>query len=116
MSRLTLTLFAAAVAIMPLAGRAETPAAKTPKTVQMTLSDAGVSPTEVKATKGETLRLAITRKTDATCVKQLVVQDYGINQPLPLNKTVFVDITPKAAGKVRFLCGMGMNFATMVVQ
>jgi plastocyanin domain-containing protein len=91
-------------------------AAKTPRTVEMTLTDAGVSPSEVKATMGEPLRLAITRKTDSTCVTGIVVQDYGINQPLPLNKTVVVDITPKASGKVRFLCPMGMNFATMVVN
>ena len=114
MSRLTLIFLSAVAIALPLAGRAQ--ATKAPRTVEMTLTDDGVAPAEVKATKGEPLRLAITRKTNATCITQLVVQDYGINQPLPLNKTVFVDITPKAAGKVRFMCGMGMNFATMVVQ
>jgi plastocyanin domain-containing protein len=130
MNRLTLTLSAAAMLALPLAGRAQmhdhsammkeaakvAPAATAPRTVDMTLSDDGVSPSEVKATKGEPLRLAITRKTSSTCITGMVVQDYGINQPLPLNKTVLVDITPKASGKVRFLCPMGMNFATMVVQ
>jgi plastocyanin domain-containing protein len=130
MSRLTLTLFAAAVAALPFAGSAQThdhgammkeaagaaTSAKTPRTVEMTLSEDGVSPSEVKATKGEPLRLAITRKTNSTCITGVVVQDYGINQPLPLNKTVLVDITPKASGKVRFMCPMGMAFATMIIQ
>jgi len=130
MNRLTLTLLAVVAGLAPFVGNAELQkqgatrknvftsavAATAPRTVEMTIADTGVSPTEVKAVKGENLRLAITRKTNSTCITALVVQEYGINQPLPLNKTVFVDITPKASGKVRFLCGMGMNFATMVVQ
>jgi plastocyanin domain-containing protein len=113
MRRLPLTLIAAAALALPFAGRA---APKAPRTVEMTLADSGVTPTEVKATKGEPLRLAITRKTDATCATQLVVKEYGINQPLPLNKTVYVDLTPKESGSVRLMCGMGMKLATMVVQ
>lgn len=127
-NRLSLTLLATAAVALPLvalaqmhdhsamAKAASTAQAKAPRTVEMVLTDDGVTPTEVKATKGEPLRLAITRKTDATCVKQVVVQDYGINQPLPLNQTVVLDITPKATGKVRLLCGMGMTFGVMVVQ
>lgn len=130
MSRLTLTLLVAAALTVPLAGRAEShdhmnmkkadakaaAATNAPRTVEMTLSDDGVSPNEVKATKGEAIRLAITRKTNSTCITGIVAQEYGINRPLPLNKTVFVDITPKATGKVRFLCPMGMAFAIMVVN
>lgn len=130
MSRLSLTLIAAAMLTLPFTGSAEmhdhqammkeapkaAPAAKAPRTIEITLSNDGVTPRDVTATKGEPLRLAITRKTNATCATQVVMQDYGINQPLPLNKTVQVDFTPKTSGKVRLLCGMGETIAVVTVQ
>lgn len=90
--------------------------AKAPRVVQMTISDDGVSPMAIPAKQGESLRIAITRTTNSTCITQVVVKDYGISQPVPLNKTVNVDITPKTTGKVRVSCGMGMNFAVLNVQ
>jgi plastocyanin domain-containing protein len=130
MSRLTLTLFTAATMALPFAASAQmhdhsamskdvvktAAAPKAPKTIEITMSNDGVSPRDMTATKGEPLRLAITRKTNATCATQLVMQDYGINQPLPLNKTVVVDFTPKASGKIRLLCGMGETIAVVTVQ
>jgi plastocyanin domain-containing protein len=94
----------------------EAAAKASPKVVDMTISDDGISPMQIAAVKGEPLRINITRKTNGTCITQLVVQDYGIKQDLPLGKTVAVDITPKTSGKVRLACGMGMTFATLVVQ
>lgn len=90
--------------------------AKSPTVVQMTISDDGVSPMAIAAKQGEPLRIAITRTTNSTCITHVVVRDYGINQAIPLNKTVNIDITPKATGKVRVACGMGMNFAVLNVQ
>ncbi len=129
MSRLTLILFAATMAALPFAGSAQhdhgammkkadtaAPAPKAPRVIEITLSNDGVTPRDVTAIKGEPLRLAITRKTNATCATQLVMQDYGISQPLPLNKTVLVDFTPKTSGRVRLLCGMGETIAVVTVQ
>ncbi|HYD43177.1 MAG TPA: cupredoxin domain-containing protein [Anaeromyxobacter sp.] len=110
---LTAAGLAAAALILPSQGNA---AGAAPKVVQMSISDDGVSPMAIPAKQGEPLRIAITRTTDATCITHVVVKDYGINVPIPKNKTVNVDITPKATGKVRVACGMGMNFAVLNVQ
>ena len=77
------------------------------RTVEMAVTENGFEPSKVKANKGEKVRLVVTRKTDSTCAKEIVIKDQGINQPLPLNKAVTVSFTPKKAGDYRFSCAMG---------
>ncbi len=78
------------------------------RTVEMTVTDDGFVPSKIKAKKGEKLRLVVTRKTDRTCATEIVVKDHGINQPLPLDKAVTVEFTPKKSGEIRYACGMDM--------
>jgi plastocyanin domain-containing protein len=76
------------------------------RTVEMAVTDNGFEPSKVKAKKGEKVRLVVTRKTESTCAKEIVIKDAGINQPLPLNKAVTVEFTPKKSGEIRYACGM----------
>ncbi len=76
--------------------------------VDMQVTDAGFVPDKVKVQKGQKTRLVITRKTDRTCATEIVIKDYGINTPLPLNKTVTVELTPKASGEIKYACAMNM--------
>ena len=117
------TLFAAlalllsspvALAAEPAKGAAPKPAAG--KTVQMTATEDGFIPNRIFAKKGEPLTLVITRTTEKTCSTEIVVKDYGINQPLPLNKPVTVTFTPTKSGNVRYACGMDMNTGLLIVQ
>jgi plastocyanin domain-containing protein len=78
------------------------------RVVEMAVTDEGFVPSQVKVKKGEKVRLLITRKTDRTCATEIVVKDYGINTPLPLNKTATVELTPKASGEIRYACAMNM--------
>ncbi len=78
------------------------------RTVQMTVTQDGFEPSKVKAKKGEKLRLVVTRKTDKTCATEIVIPGYGINQKLPLDKPVTVELTPKASGEIKYACGMDM--------
>ncbi len=78
------------------------------RTVEMQVTQDGFVPSKVKANKGEKLRLVVTRKTDITCAKEIVIPGYGINQPLPLGKPVTVELTPKASGEIKYACGMDM--------
>ena len=78
------------------------------RTVEMEVTEDGYVPAKIKALKGEKLRLVITRKTDRTCAKEIVIKDHGINKPLPLGKTVTVELTPKASGELKYACGMDM--------
>lgn len=86
------------------------------KVIELSVTDKGFEPASVKVSKGVPLKLVVTRKTDRTCAKQIVVKDYGINVDLPLNKAVEVMITPKAAGNLGYACSMGMISGVLVVE
>lgn len=57
---------------------------------------------------GRPVTLVVTRKADVTCATELVIREYGINQPLPLGEVVEITFTPKRAGTVRYSCSMDM--------
>ncbi len=78
------------------------------RTFQMQVTEDGFVPSRVKAKKGEKVRFVITRKTDRTCAKEIVIKELGINQPLPLEKPVTVEFTPKKSGELKYACGMDM--------
>jgi plastocyanin domain-containing protein len=78
------------------------------RTIEMAVTEDGFVPAKIKASKGEKLRLVITRKTERTCATEIVIKDHGINQPLPLHKTVMVEVSPKKSGEIRYACGMDM--------
>jgi plastocyanin domain-containing protein len=90
------------------AGIAEGKLEKGVRTVEMQVTEDGFVPAKVKAAKGEKLRLVVTRKTDRTCAKEIVIKEFGVNQPLPLDKAVTVEVTPKKSGEIRYACGMDM--------
>ena len=85
------------------------------RTVEMAVTEDGFVPAKIKASKGEKLRLVITRKTERTCATEIVIKDHGINQPLPLHKTVMVEVTPKKSGEIRYACGMDMIDGVILV-
>lgn len=106
-----------ALAILSLAmpaGAAD--ARKAGRTVQLTVTEDGYVPDRVEARKGEPLTLVVTRRTERTCATELVVKEYGINQPLPMGKPVTITFTPSKSGQVRFACAMDMISGTLVVQ
>jgi plastocyanin domain-containing protein len=84
----------------------DAPAVPKDGTVQMAVTEAGFVPSSVKLKKGEPVKLVITRKTDKTCAKEIVIDEHAINTPLPLNKTVTVAFTPKKSGQLKFGCAM----------
>jgi plastocyanin domain-containing protein len=84
--------------------------------VQVSVTSDGFDPAEIKAKAGEKLRLVITRKTDRTCAKEIVVKDLGISTVLPLNEAVSVEITPKKTGQLRYACSMDMISGVLSVE
>jgi plastocyanin domain-containing protein len=90
------------------AGIAEGTVTNGVRVVDMQVTEDGYVPAKIKALKGEKLRLVITRKTDRTCAKEIVIKDHGINTPLPLGKAVTVELTPKKSGELKYACGMDM--------
>lgn len=76
------------------------------RVVEVAVTEDGFVPSKIKANKGEKVRLVVTRRTDRTCAKEIVMAEHGIEQPLPLGKPVTVEFTPKKSGELRYACGM----------
>jgi plastocyanin domain-containing protein len=77
------------------------------RTIELAVTSEGFEPARVKVSKGEKVRLLVTRKTDQTCATEIVIAEHGINAPLPLGKAVAVEFTPKKSGEFKYACGMG---------
>jgi plastocyanin domain-containing protein len=74
--------------------------------VELAVTSSGFEPAHVSVKKDQPLTLVITRKTDATCAKEIVVPDHEVRQALPLNQPVKVSFTPTASGELKYGCGM----------
>jgi len=86
------------------------------QTVALSVTEDGFVPADIKIKKGELTHLVITRRTDQTCAKQIVIPDYGLSADLPLNVPVTLSLTPKSAGEIRYVCGMGMLRGVLSVE
>lgn len=74
--------------------------------VEMTVTESGFTPQNVRVKAGELVTLVITRKVEATCATEIVIDEYGINAKLPLNTPVRVSFTPKKSGMLKYGCAM----------
>lgn len=84
--------------------------------VQIAVTQEGFVPSSVKVSKGQPVKLVITRKTERTCATEIVIKDYGIDQKLPLNQPVEVVFTPTKSGTVQYACGMNMIKGQLEVE
>jgi plastocyanin domain-containing protein len=95
---------------------ADTPTtALTSRTIALTVTE-GFVPAMIKVKKGEPLTLIVTRKSDDTCAREIVIKDAGIRAKLPLNKPVTVNLTPTKSGELKYSCGMGMVGGVLSVE
>ena len=95
---------------------ATTPSVTDAQVVEITVTSKGFEPSSVTVKNGKPVKLVVTRKTERTCATEIVMKDFGVNQPLPLEKPVTVVVTPKGPGQYRFACGMNMIAGTLKVQ
>ena len=91
-------------------------AATKEQVVNLEVTKEGFVPAQVKVKAGQPVKLVVTRKTEITCATEIVMKDFGVNEPLPLNKTVVVTVKPEKAGSYRFACGMDMIAGALVVE
>jgi plastocyanin domain-containing protein len=94
----------------------KTVAAAKKRTLSLSVTDQGFVPADLKVVKGEPVNLVITRQTDQTCVRQIIIPGYGVSQDLPLNVPVTVALTPKDTGEINYSCGMGMIRGVLTVE
>jgi plastocyanin domain-containing protein len=84
--------------------------------VSINLTERGYEPASLKLRRGVLARVTFTRQVAATCATEVVLSEYNIRRPLPLNEPVTVEFTPEKAGAFTFSCGMGMLKGALVVK
>jgi len=130
-TRISTLMIGLAVAIAPLTACKKDSAPPTKSDVQappppanasrvaITVTDKGFEPGKVTVKQGVPTTLVFTRKTDNTCIKEVVFEidpDHKIRKDLPLNTPVEIAATFPKAGDIRYACGMDMMSGTFTVQ
>ena len=80
------------------------------------VSEKGYEPARVTLHAGTPARITFVRTTDKTCGTEVVFPSLNIRRALPLNQPVVIEVTPRAAGELTFVCGMNMLRGTVVVE
>ena len=96
-----------------------TPKAEASMRREITVTEKGFEPDDVQVPAGKPVTLVFTRKTDQTCVKEVIVtmaDGTKIEKALPLDKPVEIATAFPSAGKVGYACGMDMMKGTITVQ
>lgn len=93
-----------------------TSAPKLERRIVITVTKNGFEPASVHLKAGQPVRLVVTRKVERTCVTDIVVGDFGVKKPLPLNQSVEVRFTPRKAGTFRYACAMDMVAGSLIVE
>lgn len=78
--------------------------------------DGGYSPNAVRVKAGEPVRLVFDRKDDSSCSEEVVFPDFNIRRYLPTGERTSIEITPPAAGKYGFTCGMSMLRGSVIAD
>jgi plastocyanin domain-containing protein len=78
--------------------------------------DGGYSPAVVTVKAGRPVRLVFDRKDTGSCSEEVVFPDFGIRRFLPAGERTIVEITPPAAGRYDFTCGMSMLRGALVAE
>lgn len=85
------------------------------KNIEISVTDEGFAPKAIQVAPGDDVTLVITRKTDSTCAKSVIVPKLKIKEVLPLNKSVTLKLGKLEKGKISFGCGMGMMVGGAVI-
>lgn len=85
------------------------------RTIALTVTTKGYEPTPIKVAKDKPVKLVITRKTDRTCAREIVIPGYGIKEKLPLDKAVEITFTPTKSGNLKYGCGMRQMVSGVLV-
>jgi plastocyanin domain-containing protein len=85
--------------------------------IAMSVTTAGFEPDHIKVKKGQPVTLIVTRKSDETCAKAIVIDEYKIHEDLPLNQAVTVAFTPQKTGQIKYGCAMDkMVFGMLTIE
>ena len=87
-----------------------------PQEVQLAVTDGGFEPARAEVQRGQALTLVVTRKTDQTCAKEILIPSLNVRRALPLNQAVRIDIPAGVADTLNYICGMHMLGGTVAAK
>jgi len=102
----------------PAADAGGVKAKKGAEKLEVAITDKGFEPDKLEVKKGQAVEFVFTRKTDQTCIKEVIL-DTGsakIQKPLPLNQPVVIKTKFTKAGDLKYVCNMNMYTGTVKVQ
>jgi plastocyanin domain-containing protein len=77
--------------------------------------DGGYKPQLISLKVGKPTELTFIRKDPSSCLEEVIMPDFNINERLPVNKPFKVTIQPDAKGSFTYTCGMRMFSGTIEV-
>ena len=81
----------------------------------MLVTEKGYEPSSLKVKAGEPVTLKITRKTNATCAREITVPSQKLKVDLPLNKEVTVKVASLSKGEIKFGCAMDLMIGGVMI-
>lgn len=76
----------------------------------------GFEPEKIEVSSEEPVVLKVTRTSDDTCATDILIKDKKVNQKLPLNETVTINLGKLKKGEVKFSCSMNMVKGSLQVK
>jgi plastocyanin domain-containing protein len=86
--------------------------------IDIKITTAGFTPDKIRVARNERVTLRFERKTEKTCVKEVIIETgkEKIERKLPLDQPVEVSLTFRTAGELTYACGMNMFTGIVIVQ
>jgi plastocyanin domain-containing protein len=78
---------------------------------KMIVTEKGFEPSTLKVKANSPVILKVTRKTNATCAREIVIPTEKMKVELPLDKEVTIKVAAQKKGEVKFGCAMDMMFS-----
>ncbi len=85
------------------------------RAIEIHVTEKGFEPARLMLKRGERIRLVVTRLTDDTCVKTLVIDEFLVWNALPLREPFAVIFTAGRSGEFPITCPTGQVRATIAV-
>ncbi len=82
---------------------------------KMLVTEKGYEPSTLKVKAGEPVTLKITRKTNATCAREITVPSQKLRVDLPLDKEVTVKVAKLEKGEIKFGCAMNLMIGGVMI-
>jgi plastocyanin domain-containing protein len=82
---------------------------------KLSVTENGFEPSSLKVKANAPLILKITRKTDATCARTVIIPSKNIKVDLPLNKETIIPVGSLAKGEIKFGCSMEMMVNAVMI-